>query len=85
MVTIAEDYVFNRSKLYVLPKLAGYNFEPISESQTVCKTWTELIEAMSADDKLVKQFEMMYGFSSQDMQVQNIEQILRLCCSKLMK
>ena len=41
------------SYMSVLPKLAGYNFEPISESQTVCKTSTELIKAMSADDKLV--------------------------------
>ena len=54
--------VVNRSKR--LRKSTGGTFEPISESETVCKISKEQFKAMSVDDKLVSMFDMMTGFTS---------------------
>ena len=63
--------VVNRSKR--LRKSTGGTFEPISESETVCKISKEQFKAMSVDDKLVSMFDMMTGFTSLNKRVQNIE------------
>ena len=63
--------VVNRNKR--LRKSTGGTFEPISESETVCKISKEQFKAMSVDDKLVSIFDMMTGFTSLSTGVQKIE------------